>query len=386
MSTLDAISAILHCTRQQFTGRLDIQSPTEQTWQLYFQAGRAIWVGGGQHPLRRWRRAIARASATLNLGATAITPRRDRPFWEYDILTRLYERQQLRRRDVQKILSQCVLEVMFDILQASQGMVLMGTMHPDAELPKALTLVKTEDIFDAAERQWQQWCEADLTVYSPNTAPVIANRKRLQESVPPKLYRKLVSLANSRHTLRDLSLICKQDLLKLTRVMTAHIRSGAMELATLPDIQSQRPSEDATSGANDSSEAARPAADAPLIMCVDDSLQNCKILEAIVNKAGYRASYVLDPLQAIPRLITEKPDFIFLDLMMPVVNGYEVCAQIKRVSQLKDVPVVFLTSQDGLGDRMRAKLVRASGFLSKPIESDKVLSVVRQHLKKIRKA
>ena len=63
---------------------------------------------------------------------------------------------------------------------------------------------------------------------------------------------------------------------------------------------------------------------------------------------------------------------------MPVVNGYEVCAQIHRVEQLKDTPVVFLTSQDGLIDRVRAKLVKASGFLSKPVDPDTVLETVER--------
>lgn len=124
--------------------------------------------------------------------------------------------------------------------------------------------------------------------------------------------------------------------------------------------------------------AQKPTPEAPLIACIDDSLQNCELLERVLQDGGYSSFFILDPLQAIPELIARKPALIFLDLIMPVVNGYEVCAQIHRVEQLKDTPVVFLTSQDGLIDRVRAKLVKASGFLSKPVDPDTVLETVER--------
>ncbi len=116
----------------------------------------------------------------------------------------------------------------------------------------------------------------------------------------------------------------------------------------------------------------------PTIVHVDDSPQNCGIARTILESAGYRYIDVNDPLQAIPTLLQAKPKLILLDLMMPVINGYELCSQIRRVSSLKDLPIVMLTSQDGIVDRVRAKVVKASAFLSKPIEPSKLLQAVNQ--------
>ncbi|NJK63762.1 MAG: response regulator, partial [Synechococcaceae cyanobacterium SM2_3_1] len=69
-----------------------------------------------------------------------------------------------------------------------------------------------------------------------------------------------------------------------------------------------------------------------------------------------------------------------LDLMMPVVNGYEICAQIRRVSGLKSVPVVILTSNDGVVDRVRAKMVDSTDFLAKPVDPKKLLETMQRHL------
>ncbi|MBW4563903.1 MAG: response regulator [Mojavia pulchra JT2-VF2] len=118
----------------------------------------------------------------------------------------------------------------------------------------------------------------------------------------------------------------------------------------------------------------------PLVACVDDSPTICRSLEEILTQQGYRFVGIQDSLTAVLKLIKSKPDFIFLDLLMPKVNGYEICSQIRKTPSLKDVPVVILTGKDGIVDRMRTKLVGATDFLSKPVEADKVLNMLHKYL------
>ncbi|MBH8564869.1 response regulator [Nostoc sp. CENA67] len=118
----------------------------------------------------------------------------------------------------------------------------------------------------------------------------------------------------------------------------------------------------------------------PLVACVDDSLTICRSLEEIISQQGYRFVGIQDSLTAVLKLIKSKPDFIFLDLLMPKVNGYEICSQIRKTPSLKDVPVVILTGKDGIVDRMRTKLVGATDFLGKPVEAEKVLNVLHKYL------
>ncbi|MDZ8104685.1 MAG: response regulator [Nostoc sp. DedQUE12a] len=118
----------------------------------------------------------------------------------------------------------------------------------------------------------------------------------------------------------------------------------------------------------------------PLVACVDDSPTICRSLEEILTHQNYRFVGIQDSLTAVLKLIKSKPDFIFLDLLMPKVNGYEICSQIRKTPSLKDVPVVILTGKDGIVDRMRAKLVGATDFLGKPVESEKVLNVLHKYL------
>jgi CheY-like chemotaxis protein len=100
----------------------------------------------------------------------------------------------------------------------------------------------------------------------------------------------------------------------------------------------------------------------------------------ILEEAGYKFVSIQDSVQALVVLLENKPDLIFLDLVMPVANGYEICSQIRRVSVFQDIPVIILTGNDGIVDRVRAKMVGASGFLPKPITQQKVLSTLQRYL------
>jgi chemotaxis family two-component system response regulator PixG len=104
------------------------------------------------------------------------------------------------------------------------------------------------------------------------------------------------------------------------------------------------------------------------------------MLEQILTKNCIKAICIQDPVQALTKLIEHKPDLILLDLIMPVASGYEICAQVRRVSMFADTPIVILTGSDGLVDRVRAKVVGATEFISKPIVEDKLMGVVRKYL------
>nr|WP_277879933.1 response regulator [Leptolyngbya sp. FACHB-36] len=123
-----------------------------------------------------------------------------------------------------------------------------------------------------------------------------------------------------------------------------------------------------------------PSLDAPLIAYVDDYKVDGQTMNQILTNMGYRFIHIQDPLQALPLLLEHKPKLVFLDLVMPIVNGYEACAQIRRVSRFKDTPIIILTSNDGIVDRVRAKIVGSTGFLSKPIDPKKVQAVVQKYL------
>ena len=112
------------------------------------------------------------------------------------------------------------------------------------------------------------------------------------------------------------------------------------------------------------------------IACIDDSRQIIKVMKKIITKIGYDYIGIQEPLEALPALISSKPDLIFLDIEMPLLNGYEICGKIRKISSLKNTPVVILTSKDGLIDRARAKFSGTTKFLAKPLQINKIIEAI----------
>ncbi|MEO1446422.1 MAG: response regulator, partial [Cyanobacteria bacterium J06635_11] len=118
----------------------------------------------------------------------------------------------------------------------------------------------------------------------------------------------------------------------------------------------------------------------PKIAHIEDSLFDSRIMSPIVERLGYRYINIQDPLQALPMLIEIKPELIFLDLIMPMANGFEVCAQIRRMTLFQQTPIIIVTSNKGIIDRLRVKMSGASGFMSKPIKEKKVKKIFKKHI------
>ena len=117
-----------------------------------------------------------------------------------------------------------------------------------------------------------------------------------------------------------------------------------------------------------------------MVVYVDDSPLDSQAMAKIVTEAGYSYSNISEPLEAIPLLLERRPKLIFLDLVMPFTNGYEVCAQIRRTSTFRKTPIIIVTNNGGIIDRVRARIVGASGFFSKPVKEKRVLKVLNKHL------
>ena len=153
-----------------------------------------------------------------------------------------------------------------------------------------------------------------------------------------------------------------------------HIDAGRLRLVDLPDF---------VSPIDRSKYPFGPSNPAPLVMCIDDSPFVCDRLEQIFREVGYQFISVLDSMKAIPVAISKKPQLIFLDLVMPNANGYEICSRLRKVATFRDTPIVILTGNDGVIDRVRAKVVGATDFLTKPVQSELVLEVAQKYLNSV---
>ena len=115
------------------------------------------------------------------------------------------------------------------------------------------------------------------------------------------------------------------------------------------------------------------------VMVIDDSNTIRRSAEIFLAQAGCQVVLAEDGFDALAKIADHAPDLIFVDIMMPRLDGYQTCALIKKNPRLRETPVIMLSSKDGLFDRARGRLVGSDEYLTKPFTKDTLLEAVRRH-------
>jgi len=118
------------------------------------------------------------------------------------------------------------------------------------------------------------------------------------------------------------------------------------------------------------------------VLVIDDSKTIRRTAETLLAKAGCQVITAADGFEALGRVVDDRPDLIFVDIMMPRLDGYQTCALIKNNAALRRTPVIMLSSKDGLFDRAKGRMVGAEQYLTKPFTRDELLGAIRRHVVK----
>ena len=112
------------------------------------------------------------------------------------------------------------------------------------------------------------------------------------------------------------------------------------------------------------------------VMVIDDSNTIRRTAETLLTKAGCEVVTATDGFDSLAKIADSEPDVIFVDIMMPRLDGYQTCALIKNNSQYKDTPVIMLSSKDGLFDKAKGRIVGADDYLTKPFSKSELFDVL----------
>ena len=115
------------------------------------------------------------------------------------------------------------------------------------------------------------------------------------------------------------------------------------------------------------------------VLVIDDSKTIRKTAETLLSKEGCEVVTATDGFEALAKISDQQPQIIFVDIMMPRLDGYQTCALIKNNQMFKGTPVIMLSSKDGLFDKARGRMVGSEDYLTKPFTKDQLLQAVAQH-------
>lgn len=387
----------------QFSGQLVQMDASGQQWIFYLSQGAIIYATGGNHLVRRWSRNVVthfpkvpnyRLAWHSNLASiNALTF----PVgWEYALVQLWLTQRKITEQQAAKMIDCATAEVMFDVAQAMD--VVDQTIQDDT-LSQQRSWIEVESAIANAEALWTAWQDAKLVGYSPNWAPILKQPEQLRKNSSEQFYQTLVVLLNGQNTLRDLAVKTQRNVVEVTSSLLLCFQLEWVVLMTVADLPGLffRQGESGilpmsvapvtAIGPVKSEPESRPglrslsiSSRKPLIACVDDSSLVLQTLEKLLTSANYQFVGVDNPLRAIGVLLIRKPDLIFLDLVMPQINGYEICKQLRKTSGFCDTPIVILTSSSSAVNRLQSSFAGASDFLSKPLDTFAVLSIVRKYL------
>ncbi len=370
---------LMALSQQRATGELVVRYKNDVSppWKLYFYMGRLVYATGGEHSVRRWYRAMKQhCPDVLSTGWLNQAQATEQP-WEVDILNQMVAQNLLTTAQAKLVTQSIVQEVMFALIEQRFS---TSQWKPNVQIAQHSAFLSVEQVIADAQQMRDGWRGSGLgylqdwmVQFSPDLAPILKSPPNLASQVSPATFQSMIRLLQGKLTLWDVSLHMRRPLADVMRVLMPFIRQGVIELQNIPDAPAPCP----VPAHVNSAIATAPRS---LIACIDDSPAIGQIMESILTPQGYEVLSILNPLQGISILLERKPDLIFLDLVMPNTNGYELCTFLRKTTSFQETPIIILTGNDGVIDRVRAKLTGASEFLGKPPEPQKVLQMIHKYL------
>ncbi len=387
-----------HLTRlipKKFSGKLEMQNTSGQLWRLYFDKGCMIWATGGDNSWRRWRRNFTQFCPLVALDSLSFYTHNAYESWQYYIISSLVQHQKISLLQATYIIKSTLIEVLFDLIQQDNLDHLKSisiTCNLQGEMKQTIFRLSIYEAFEKVKPIWQNWCEAKLFYCTPNLAPRLKKTEAIKENISALNYQKLKKLISYKLTLRELAFYLKLDLLKLTATLKHYVSQEIIQLSFLPDLpalgvvridllenqikKSKEKEITSLENARNSSSCSQNK----FVVCIDDCPIINQVMGQIITKIGYQFIGIQKSTLVLPTLMGIHPWLIFLDIDMPIFNGYEICSQIRTVPHLKNTPIVILTGRDTIVDRVRAQLAGCSEFINKPINQQRIEAIVNKYL------
>jgi twitching motility two-component system response regulator PilG len=341
---------------------------SEQFWFVFFVNGQIAYAAAqSDRNLRRLRdylhhhKTEALISPFLNSSLATI----NHP--EYACLWQLLEKKILTPEQGRNIIKNMIQETLFDLLSLHQGAFIF---EQGVALAPQLTTLEIAPLLTKMVQQVQQWKQFYPHIQFPYQCLIVADEAKLQAALPPKAYQSLSRWTDGKTSLRQLARYLNRDLFTLAKGIYPYVERGWLQMIAPAPQESEAEATGASIKQN---------SHIPHIVCIDDDRAVGNQIEYLLQKHGYQSTAIFDPLEALSRVFEIKPDIILCDIVMPKLDGYEICAMLRRATAFRHTPIIMLTGQETFIDRLRARLVGATDYLTKPFGETELLLLLEKY-------
>lgn len=344
------------------------RSRQHPSWFVFFLNGRIVYAGETESDLSRLRDYLHRyrAEATIDQIPASSIATFNTP--EYGCLWALLENHLVTPAQGRSIIQSMVRETLFDLLSLHQGSFIF-------EIGNALTpQLMTMEIAPLATemlKQVQEWKQLHPYLHTPEQCFVISDRTQLAATLPKATYQVLDRYADGQTSIRQIARYLNRDISTVARAIYPYIQRGWLQLTGVHASEHSTSRNPLALGLNPK---------APKVLCIDDSPTVCKAVELMLDRNGYEVSTIENPLTALSLVFQIKPDLILCDIAMPELDGYELCAMLRQSATFRQTPILMLTGKDGFIDRVRARMVGATDYLTKPFGEHEILMLLEKYV------
>jgi chemotaxis family two-component system response regulator PixG len=414
------------------------------TWSVYLEHGKITYATDSLEPFDRLERHLRRLSRQIPLLKSEIRVQLRLMFEidshgkrkiqhenftnqppDYQAICWLVSQKYLNSAQAGALIQEIVQEVIESFLLIKQGTYKLT----DTYLPK-ISRLDVEKVIELCQERLQNWHSLAPQISSPFQRPYLCISTRIRPEKLPEIHPNLTHWMKG-FSLRHLAVILNQDELKLAQMLHPYILDGALLLhepdppfdkfpktckellihrhvvelvdtvapssvtakekqsiaenrdthQQLPYISSSiRENYQQLATKNNTNTATLTERKVHKIVSVDDSPTMLKEISRLLEDESFSVVTIIDPLKAVMSIVRHKPDLILLDLNMAGIDGYELCRLIRNNSMFQETPIIFVTGSKGIIDKIKAKFVGASGYLTKPFSRSELLKMVFMHL------
>ena len=367
LSELDIHSIFQLIDIGQQTGELYIESFDENappnSWLMFFANGGILYAGRTGEQLERLQDILHPLNLSINWADAALSDLAPLRPPEYGALWWLLEHNYLTTQQARSILCRLIEETLFEVISLHQG---RFSFRFRASLSPQLTDFSIPPLVKRVVRQLQGWLQLHPHFSSFYDCPLLTDAHQLDaaSSLPP-----LLSMANGKTPIIRISRHLNRTIFSVAHGLYPYIQQGQLQLLHR-----------STPATNRQSSRDPIISTVPRIVCIDDTLAVRQAIEMMLDTYGYEVTPIANPVKALSLLFSLKPDLILCDVAMPELEGHQLCAMLRQAPCFQAVPIVMLTGKDSFVDRVKANMVGATDYLTKPFGEPELLALVEKYV------
>ena len=351
------IEALKDIVRQELSGQLIVKDALDSslTWEAYFGNGKLHFATSTLGQRERLIYLLRYHHPDFNVGEFPIGQS------DYQFICHQWQSGRLSLQQVRQLAFTSTQEAFVHIMAMGRAEM---EFNLDANLDVLILSASVPQIINPVKQLIWQWQKIRPHIASPLVRVYLSNIDSLYKLLWPQL--------QSTKAIESYQAALTQNLCLYSTANQLNIDVQELTHLLLPLVSD--------SSAQISGYSQKQDEDRPVIACIDDSQTVQNSVKLTLEFQGYKVLCLLDPTQAMTKLMHTPPMLILMDISMPDINGYELCQLLRKSPSLKSVPILMLSSRDGMLDKLKAKMMGANDYLTKPFTPTDLVNLINKYV------